>query len=473
MKMKLGKKIVKLRIPILILATLLLIPAAIGYLKTRTNYDILTYLPKDIETMKGQNILAEDFGTGAFSMVVVEGLPDKDIASLSKKLEKVDHVERVLSYASMTNGAIPIEVLPDDLRETIQQGDADLMMVFYDTTLSADETLNAVEEIRSIAGESVFIGGMSAVVIDTKNLSDHEVPIYVAIAVVLCLLVLELNMDSFLIPILFLLSIGCAILYNMGSNVFKGEISYVTKALAAVLQLAVTMDYSIFLWHSYCAEKEKTDDNNTAMAVAIDNTFSSVIGSSITTVAGFIALMFMSFTLGFDMGLVMAKGVVLGVLSCVTILPSMILIFDKAIEKTRHKSLMPDFSKISPWIVKRFYVFLIIFALLIVPAYYGQAHNKVYYNLDSSLPKELESIQANEKLEKEFNMASTHMILLDSNLGDKQVRELIDEVNAVDGVKTTLGIQALEGAGLPREMMPEKIVDILDDGEYQLLFVMS
>ena len=471
--MKLGKKIVKLRIPILILATLLLIPAAIGYLKTRTNYDILTYLPKDIETMKGQNILAEDFGTGAFSMVVVEGLPDKDIASLSEKIEKVDHVERVLSYASMTNVAIPIEVLPDDLRETIQQGDADLMMVFYDTTLSADETLNAVEEIRSIAGESVFIGGMSAVVIDTKNLSDHEVPIYVAIAVVLCLLVLELNMDSFLIPILFLLSIGCAILYNMGSNVFKGEISYVTKALAAVLQLAVTMDYSIFLWHSYCAEKEKTDDNNTAMAVAIDNTFSSVIGSSITTVAGFIALMFMSFTLGFDMGLVMAKGVVLGVLSCVTILPSMILIFDKAIEKTRHKSLMPDFSKISPWIVKRFYVFLIIFALLIVPAYYGQAHNKVYYNLDSSLPKELESIQANEKLEKEFNMASTHMILLDSNLGDKQVRELIDEVNAVDGVKTTLGIQALEGAGLPREMMPEKIVDILDDGEYQLLFVMS
>ena len=471
--MKLGKKIVKLRIPILILATLLLIPAAIGYLKTRTNYDILTYLPKDIETMKGQNILAEDFGTGAFSMVVVEGLPDKDIASLSEKIEKVDHVERVLSYASMTNGAIPIEVLPDDLRETIQQGDADLMMVFYDTTLSADETLNAVEEIRSIAGESVFVGGMSAVVIDTKNLSDHEVPIYVAIAVVLCLLVLELNMDSFLIPILFLLSIGCAILYNMGSNVFKGEISYVTKALAAVLQLAVTMDYSIFLWHSYCNEKEKTDDKNAAMAVAIDNTFSSVIGSSITTVAGFIALMFMSFTLGFDMGLVMAKGVVLGVLSCVTILPSMILIFDKAIEKTRHKSLMPDFSKISPWIVKRFYVFLIIFALLIVPAYYGQAHNKVYYNLDSSLPKELESIQANEKLEKEFNMASTHMILLDSNLGDKQVRELIDEVNAVDGVKTTLGIQALEGAGLPREMMPEKIVDILDDGEYQLLFVMS
>ncbi|MCR5226351.1 MAG: MMPL family transporter [Eubacterium sp.] len=473
MKMKLGKKIVALRIPILILAALMLIPAAIGYLKTRTNYDILTYLPKDIETMKGQSILAEDFGTGAFSMVVVEGLPDKDIASLAEKIEKVDHVERVLSYASATNGTVPIELLPEDLQDTIRQGDSQLMMVFYDTTLSADETLNAVEEIRDVAGESVFVGGMSAVVIDTKNLSDHEVPIYVAIAVVLCLIVLQLNMDSFLIPILFLTSIGCAVAYNMGSNVFMGEISYVTKALAAVLQLAVTMDYSIFLWHSYCDEKKEFEDKKDAMAVAIDKTFVSVLGSSITTVAGFVALMFMSFTLGLDMGIVMAKGVVIGVICCVTILPSMILIFDKAIEKTRHKAWLPDFSRLSPWIVKHYYIFIIAFLVLIVPAYYGQKHNKVYYNLDSSLPKDLESIQANEKLEKEFNMASTHMILLDSNLGDKEVRELIDEINKVDGVKTTLGIQALEGAGLPREMMPENIVNILDDGEYQLLFIMS
>ncbi len=471
--MKLGKKIVALRIPILILAALMLIPAAIGYLKTRTNYDILTYLPKDIETMKGQNILAEDFGTGAFSMVVVEGLPDKDIASLAEKIEKVDHVERVLSYASATNGTVPIELLPEDLQDTIKQGDSQLMMVFYDTTLSADETLNAVEEIRDVAGESVFVGGMSAVVIDTKNLSDHEVPIYVAIAVVLCLIVLQLSMDSFLIPVLFLTSIGCAVAYNMGSNVFMGEISYVTKALAAVLQLAVTMDYSIFLWHSYCDEKQEFEDKKDAMAVAIDKTFVSVLGSSITTVAGFVALMFMSFTLGLDMGIVMAKGVVIGVICCVTILPSMILIFDKAIEKTRHKAWVPDFSKISPWIVKHYYIFIIAFLVLIVPAYYGQKHNKVYYNLDSSLPKDLESIQANEKLEKEFNMASTHMILLDSSLDDKEVRELIDEVNKVDGVKTTLGIQALEGAGLPREMMPENIVNILDDGEYQLLFIMS
>ncbi len=471
--MKFGKMVVKLRIPILILAIILLIPSAIGYLKTRTNYDILTYLPKDIETMKGQEILAEDFGTGAFSMVVVEGLPNKDIAKLAEKIETVDHVERVLSYASATNGTVPIELLPEDLQKTIKQGDAQLMMVFYDTTLSADETLQAVEDIRDIAGESVFVGGMSAVVIDTKNLSDHEVPIYVAIAVVLCLVVLMINMDSYLIPVFFLLSIGCAVLYNMGSNIFKGEISYVTKALAAVLQLAVTMDYSIFLWHSYCEEKGGYEDNKDAMAVAIDKTLVSVVGSSITTVAGFVALCFMSFTLGLDMGIVMAKGVVLGVICCVTVLPSMILIFDKAIVKTQHKPLIPDFSKMSPWIVKHFYIFLIIFAVLIVPAYYGQKHNKVYYNLDSSLPKDLESIQANEKLEKEFGMASTHMILLDSNLSDKEVRNLIKEVNAVDGVKTTLGVQALEGAGLPKEMLPEKIVDILDDGEYQLLFVMS
>ena len=470
--MKLGKHVVNMRIPILILALVLLIPSAIGYLKTRTNYDILTYLPKDIETMKGQDILAEDFGTGAFSMVVVEGLPDRDIAKLADKIEEVDHVERVLSYPSATNGTVPIELLPDELRSTIQQGDAQLMMVFYDTTLSADETLNAVEDIRAIAGKSVFIGGMSAVVIDTKNLSDKEVPIYVAIAVVLCLVVLQLSMDSFLIPILFLVSIGCAVMYNMGSNAFKGEISYVTKALAAVLQLAVTMDYSIFLWHSYCEEK-KDKDNKEAMAVAIDKTLVSVVGSSITTVAGFVALCFMSFTLGLDMGIVMAKGVVIGVICCVTILPSMILMFDKAIEKTRHKALVPDFFKVSPWIVKHYYIFLIAFAVLIVPAFYGQKHNKVYYNLDSSLPKDLESIQANEKLEKEFNMASTHMILLDSNLEDREVRRLIEDVNNVDGVKATLGIQAIEGAGLPREMIPENIVNILDDGEYQLLFVMS
>ena len=471
--MNFGKAIVKLRIPILILAVVLLIPAVLGYVHTRTNYDILTYLPKDIETMKGQEILAQDFGTGAFSMVVIEGMDDKEIKELASKIENVDHVERVLSYASATGGSIPVDILPKELKDSISDGDAQLMAIFYDTTLSADETLNAIEEIRSITNKQVFIGGMSAIVIDTKNLSDHEVPIYVAIAVVLSLIVLTLTMDSFLIPFFFLMSIGMAIIYNLGSNVVQGEISYVTKALAAVLQLAVTMDYSIFLWHSYCAEKKKHKNIKDAMAEAINKTLVSVIGSSITTVAGFVALCFMSFTLGLDLGLVMAKGVVLGVICCVTILPSLILISDKAIEKTAHRPIIPDFSKISPWIVNHYYIFLIIFAILIVPAFYGQAHNKVYYNLDSSLPKDLESIQANEKLEKEFGMNSTHMVLMDSNLSDKEVRKFINEVNDVKGVKATLGIPSLAGAGVPKEMLPQHILDILDDGEYQLLFILS
>ncbi len=472
--MKLGKKIVALRVPILILALVLLIPAAIGYLNTRTNYDILTYLPKDIETMKGQDILAEDFGTGAFSMVVIEGMADKDIVKMADDIEEVDHVVRVVSYASATKGLVPIDILPDEIRDAVKSGDSQLMAIFYDTTISADETLKAVEDVRKVAGDNVYVGGMSALVIDTKNLSDIEVPIYVAIAVALCLLVLMVSMDSFLIPILFLLSIGFAIIYNMGSNVFMGQISYVTKALAAVLQLAVTMDYSIFLWHSYCEEKALPGmDKHDAMAIAIEKTFSSVVGSSITTVAGFVALCFMSFTLGLDMGIVMAKGVVIGVICCVTVLPSMIMILDKAIEKTSHRPIVPDFSRISKWVVKHFYIGLILFAILIIPAYYGQSHNDVYYNLDSSLPKDLKSIQANEKLEQEFNMNSTHMILLDSNLKDKDVRSLIKEINDVKGVKATLGLQSLVGAGMPKEMIPEKIRDIVDDGEYQLMFIMS
>ena len=366
-----GKTVVRLRVLILILAVLLLIPAAIGYINTRTNYDILTYLPKDIETMKGQDILAKDFGTGAFSMVVVEGMQDKDIEKLAEKIEEVDHVKRVLWYGSLGNESIPKEILPDDLKDKIINGDKQLMIVFFDTTLSADETLAGIESIRKIADKQVFLSGMSAVVIDTKNLSDKEVPIYVAIAVILCSLVLTLTMDSFLIPVFFLLSIGMAVIYNLGSNVISGEISYVTKALAAVLQLAVTMDYSIFLWHSYCEERENVDDRLDAMAEAINKTLVSVIGSSITTVAGFVALMFMSFTLGLDMGIVMAKGVVLGVICCVTVLPSMILIFDKMIEKTSHKPIIPDFSKISPWIVKHHYIFLIAFFILIIPAYFA------------------------------------------------------------------------------------------------------
>ena len=469
-----GKAVVKSRILILIIAVILLIPSILGYIKTRTNYDILTYLPKDIETMKGQNILAEDFGTGAFSMIVVEGMEDKDIRKLADKIEEVDHVKRVLWCGSFMDESVPKELLPDDLKDSLISGDSQLMIVFFDTTLSADETLFGIEKIRAITDRQIFISGMSAVVIDTKNLSDREIPAYVIIAVALSLIVLMLTMDSYLIPIFFLISIGLAIIYNMGSNVMRGEISYVTKALAAVLQLAVTMDYSIFLWHSYKNEKlQYPDDNMRAMANAINSTLVSVLGSSITTVAGFVALMFMSFTLGFDMGIVMAKGVLIGVACCVTILPSMILVCDKAITKTTHKPVVPDFSKISKYIVKHYYIALLLFAVLIVPAFYGQRHNKVYYNLDSSLPEDLASIQANEKLEETFDMNSTHMILLDSKLEDVKVRELTEEINKVDGVKATLGINSLVGAGFPKEMIPQHILDLVDDGEYQLIFIMS
>ncbi len=468
-----GKIVVKCRVPILILALILIIPALMGYLNTRTNYDILTYLPKDIETMKGQDILAKDFGTGAFSMVVVEGMPDKEISKMADEMKEVDAVKDVLWYGSVADISVPVQVLPDKYRDAIESGDAKLMMIIYSTTLSADETLDAIEELRDIADERVYIGGMSAVVEDTKNLSDKEVPIYVCIAVILSLTVLMITMDSYLIPVFFLLSIGLSIIYNMGSNVFMGEISYVTKALAAVLQLAVTMDYSIFLWHSYLEEKEIYSDNKEAMAAAINKTIVSVVGSSITTVAGFVALMFMSFTLGKDLGIVMAKGVVMGVIACVTVLPSMILCFDKALMKTKHKPLLPDFSKPSKWIVEHFYIFLIIFAILIVPAFYGQSHNKVYYNLDSSLPESLSCIQANKKLEEEFNMNSTHMILMDSDINSKEVRKMVDEIEDVKGVKAVLGTDSLIGPAMPEEMIPENIKEVLDNGEYQLIFIMS
>ena len=469
-----GSAVVKLRIPILIIAVLLLIPSAIGFFNTRTNYDILTYLPKEIETMKGQEILADDFGTGAFSLVVVEDMKGKDIKAMAAKMEEVPHVTKVLWYGSVIDISIPAELLPERLQKALKNGDATLMMAVYDTTMSSDETMNAIEQLRKVVSDQTYISGMSAVVVDTKNLSDREVPVYVAIAVSLCLIILMLTMDSFLVPVFFLLSIGCAVVYNLGSNFIQGEISYVTKALAAVLQLAVTMDYSIFLWHSYSAEKEVSHgDKKAAMAAAINETLSSVVGSSITTVAGFVALMFMSFTLGLDLGIVMAKGVVLGVICCVTVLPSMILIFDKAIEKTSHRALIPDMSKISSWIVKHFYVGLILFAALIIPAYYGQAHNDVYYNLDSSLPKDLPSIVANTKLEEQFEMNSTHMVLMDSKLSSKQVKAFTEEVNKVEGVKATIGLSTLVGPTFPKELIPKKLLDVLENEQYQLMFILS
>ena len=468
-----GKAVVRWRVPILILAIILLIPSAIGYFRTRINYDILTYLPKDIETMKGQDILAKDFGTGAFSLVVVEGLSDKDVSAVKQKIEGVDHVRSVIWYDSLMDISVPEEMLPEKLLKAFRNGDATLMAVIFDTTMSDDETLEAVKKIRKLTSKEVYLSGMSALVEDTKELSDREVPVYVGIAVLLSVIVLSLSMDSFLIPLFFLLSIGFAIIYNLGTNIVQGEISYVTQALAAVLQLAVTMDYSIFLWHSYSAEKEKAGDKKEAMAAAINETLSSVVGSSITTVAGFVALMFMSFTLGRDLGFVMAKGVVIGVLVCVTVLPAMILIFDKAIAKTTHKTLLPSFDRAGRWIVRHSWIGIVLFLALIAPAIWGYKHNKVYYNLDSSLPKSLASIQAGEKLQEKFEMNSTHMILYDSSMSLQNAEKMIREVEGVDGIKTVLGLDTITGPMFPETMIPENIRSVLDNGEYKLLLVMS
>ncbi len=469
-----GRAVVRLRIPILILAVILLIPAAIGYLNTRTNYDILTYLPKEIETMQGQDILAEDFGTGAFSLIVVEGMKEKDIKAMAEKMEAVDHVTKVIWYGTLLDVSIPVELLPSKYTDMLKNGDATLMIAVYDSTMSSDETMKAIADLREVTDNQVYISGMSAIVVDTKDLSDREVPMYVVVAVALCLVVLMITMDSFLIPLFFLLSIGFAVIYNMGSNFIQGEISYMTKALAAILQLAVTMDYSIFLWHSYEEEKKEAQgDKKVAMANAINSTLSSVVGSSITTVAGFVALMFMSYTMGLDMGIVMAKGVVFGVICCVTILPSMILVFDKAIEKTVHRPIMPNFSKLSKWVVNHFYIGLILFAILIVPAYIGQSKNEVYYNLDSSLPKDLPCIVAGEKLEQSFDMASTHLVLMDSKLDSKTVNKFVEEVKQVQGVKAVVGLNSIIGPLLPKELIPKMLTKILDNGEYQLIFILS
>ena len=473
---KFGKAVVKLRIPILILSFLLFIPSAIGYFNTRVNYDILTYLPKDIETMKGQDILLDEFGTGAFSFCVVDGMEPKDISAMREEMAQVDHVKDVIWYDSILDVSIPMEMLPDDLYEFFNNKDADstLMVVLYDTSMSADETMEAIETIRGLVKDQCFISGMSAVVTDTKNLSAQEVPIYVLIAVILAVVVLSLTMDSAIMPLFFLLSIGMAIVYNLGSNVFKGEISYVTQALAAVLQLGVTMDYSIFLWHSYEEQQERFNgDKKRAMAHAISGTITSVVGSSITTVAGFIALCFMSFTLGMDLGVVMAKGVIFGVICCVTVLPSMILVFDKVIEKTKHKPIIPDLGIISKWIVKHYRAFIVAFIIILIPAVYGYNHTDVYYDLAGTLPESLDSITANNKLNDEYDMGATHMILADSHLSSKEAKAMLSEIEKVDGVKMALGYDSLVGPGIPKDIIPDDIKDVLQSENYQLMIVSS
>ena len=471
-----GKGVVKLRIPISIVSIILLFPAALGYFHTRVNYDILTYLPKEIDTMKGQDILLDEFGTGAFSMCVVEGMEDQDISKMRKNMEKVDHVKKILWYDSLADLSIPKTMLPDKVQNAFinEDKDATLMVIFFDSSMSSDETMDAIEELRSVADKQCYISGMSAVVTDTKNLSDKEVPIYVIIAVILAVIVLSLTMDSALIPVFFLLSIGMAIIYNLGSNVFFGEISYVTQALAAVLQLGVTMDYSIFLWHSYEENQERfPDDKKRAMAHAISNTLTSVIGSSITTVAGFVALCFMSFTLGLDLGVTMAKGVVFGVICCVTVLPSMILVFDKAIDKTRHKAIIPDLSVISGWVVKHYKAFIVTFIIVLIPALWGYTHYEVYYDLAGTLPGNLDSVIANDKLDETFAMNSTHIILCDSSLEPKEVNEMMSKIDDVDGVKATLGLDSLVGPTVPREMIPSDIKEVVMDENYQMLMISS
>ena len=471
---KVGKKIVKFRVPILILSIILLIPAVWGYVNTRINYDVLTYLPEDIETMQGQEIMTNDFGIGAFSMLMVDGMEDKDIVKLKEKVEKVDGVANVLWYDSLADISVPQSMLPSKLYDEYNTEDGTMMAVFFKDGTSSDETMKAITEIRKITGEQCFLSGMSAIVEDTKELAEKETPLYVLIAVALSALVLAITMESIFVPVLFLLSIGIAIVYNLGTNVFFGEISYITKALAAVLQLGVTMDYSIFLMHSYQEQQVRYNgDKERAMAHAISQTFSSVIGSSVTTVAGFIALCFMSFTLGKDIGIVMAKGVIFGVLVCVTVLPSMILCCDKLIEKTKHKPLLPDIGRISDKVTKRYVIYVVAFVILLFPAIYGNNHTGVYYNLDESLPKDLPSVIANTKLKEDYNMNTTHMILVDSSVAGSDVKKMSQEIEKVDGVKWVLGLDNLVGSGVPSDMLPESVTSMLKNDKYQLLMVNS
>lgn len=469
-----GKKVVKFRIPILIISILLLIPAGLGYVNTRVNYDVLTYLPEDIETMQGQDILVKDFGTGAFSMFIVDGMEDKEVSALKAKIENVEHVQKVLWYDSLADISMPKSMIPKDVYEVFNSDTGTMMAIFFDEGTSSDGTMEAIGEIRKLAGKQCFLSGMSAIVTDTKNLAEKETPLYVLIAVVLAVIVLGLTMDSYFIPLLFMLSIGMAIVYNLGSNYFFGEISYITKALAAVLQLGVTLDYSIFLMHSYEEQQVRYNgDKERAMVHAISQTFSSVIGSSVTTVAGFIALCFMTFTLGMDIGVVMVKGVILGVIACVTILPSMILCCDKWIMKTMHKPFLPDIGKISDKVTKRYMIYVILFLVLLFPAIYGNNHTAVYYNLDETLPKDLPSIIANEKLKKDYDMNTTHMILVDSSVESADVAKMIDKMEDVDGVKWALGLDALIGPAIPQDMIPNPVTDMLKNDKYQLLLVNS
>ncbi len=472
---KFSEAIVKCRIPILIISLLLLIPSVFGYVSTRVNYDILYYLPSDIETMQGQDVLMDDFGKGAYAMLVCEGMSDKDVTRLEDKVKEVDHVATVLGYSEMAS-AVPPEMLPQDMQDVFysEDGNAKLLFLFFDTTSSADETMDAITEIRSLTGDQCFLSSMSAIVTDTRDLVNQELAPYVIIAVVLCALVLALTMDSFLLPVLFLADIGMAIIYNLGTNFIQGEISFVTMALVAVLQLGVTMDYSIFLYHAYKEHKANCPgDKKEAMTRAIMATIDSVTGSSLTTIAGFIALCFMSFTLGLDLGIVMAKGVLLGVICCVTVLPSMVLTFDGAIEKTTHKSIQLHTEKLTDFIVKHYRVFAIIMLVLWIPSIFGYNRINVYYKLDNSLPTYLGSVQANKELEENFDMSSVSMVLVSSDLSRKEVKAMTEEMENVDGINFVLGLDSVVGSSMPEELIPSDVKEVLESDNWKLLLVSS
>lgn len=473
--MKFGKWVVKCRIPILILAVALLVPSLIGMIMTRINYDMLTYLPGDIDTVVGQDILMDEFGKGAFSFVIIEGMDPEDVSSLREDISHVDHVDTVLWYDDFADVSVPMEILPSKLYDAFNSGDSTMLAIFFDTSTSSDDTMEAITAIRSIAGKQCFVSGMSAMVTDLKDLCEKEEPIYVGIAVALACVAMMIFMDNWITPFVFLMSIGMAILLNMGTNYFLGEISYLTKALSAVLQLAVTMDYSIFLWHSYEEQKSMYEDNKEAMAVAINNTLTSVVGSSITTVAGFIALCFMSYTLGLDLGIVMAKGVILGVIGCVTTLPSMILVLDKLLQKTSHKSLLPDMGKVASGITKVFPVFLILFLGLILPSYlsYKATNNEVYYDLGETLPEDMAYVVANSKLQEDFGVGATHMVLVSTDVSDTDVRAMIHEMENVEGIKYALGLESVVGPLVPEEMLPESVKEVLKSDDWELLLVNS
>lgn len=473
--MQFSKSVVKYRIPILILSLLLLIPSFIGIANTRVNYDMLNYLPKNSETVIGQDALKDDFGKGAFSFIVVKNMSVHDVAELRNKIEKVDHVATALWFTSLADEKIPMEILPDEIYEAFNTEDATLIAVFFDSATSEDVTMDAIREIRKICGKQCFVSGMSALVTDLKDLCEKEEPLYVAIAVICALLSMFLLLDGFLVPLVFLASIGIAIAYNLGTNVFLGEISYITKAISAVLQLAVTMDYSIFLWHSYNEKREAATDKYEAMAFAIKDTLTAVIGSSITTIAGFIALCFMSFTLGKDLGIVMAKGVIFGVLCCVTVLPSIILILDKPLQVTKHKSLIPNCEGLSKKLVKIFPVFIIIFLVLILPALFGykKTQSEVYYDLGNCIPKDMECLIANTELKNEFDISSTHMLLVDTDTPSSDIRKMLKEIKEVDGVKYILGLESVVGSKIPEEMVPESIMNLLKSDRYKLYLINS